>query len=187
MRSFTILSLAATAAFSLFSSAAPIFDTVNGAVDDAITTVKNTNVDKTVGSIADKQRRALPSVPQILNTLITDLTPIVSQISKFLSKFTLVINIESYFLLLLGALEGSTVSRATASPLFTQVTDIVSTAVNDVQQLVGAPVGTVLASVDGTVTVAVSDVAVLASKALSVRILPYDLYYDRNQPLIRPP
>ena len=186
MRSFTILSLAATAAFSLFSSAAPIFDTVNGAVDDAITTVKNTNVDKTVGSIADKQRRALPSVPQILNTLITDLTPIVSQISKFLSKFTLVINIESYFLLLLGALEGSTVSRATASPLFTQVTDIVSTAVNDVQQLVGAPVGTVLASVDGTVTVAVSDVAVLASKALSVRILPY-VYYDRNQPLIRPP
>ncbi|PAV17595.1 hypothetical protein PNOK_0608100 [Pyrrhoderma noxium] len=147
MRSFTILSLAATAAFSLFSSAAPIFDTVNGAVDDAITTVKNTNVDNTVGSIADKQRRALPSVPQILNTLITDLTPVVSQIS---------------------ALEGSTVSRATASPLFTQVTDIVSTAVNDVQQLVGAPVGTVLASVDGTVTVAVSDVAVLASKALSL-------------------
>lgn len=88
--------------------------------------------------------------------------------------------------MLLGALEGSTVSRATASPLFTQVTDIVSTAVNDVQQLVGAPVGTVLASVDGTVTVAVSDVAVLASKALSVRILPY-IYYDRNQPLIRPP
>lgn len=86
MRSFTILSLAATAAFSLFSSAAPIFDTVNGAVDDAITTVKNTNVDNTVGSIADKQRRALPSVPQILNTLITDLTPVVGQISKFLSK-----------------------------------------------------------------------------------------------------
>ena len=89
----------------------------------------------------------------------------------------------------LDSLTGANATNATVSPLIEQITDIIGKAVDDVKALASAPIETILASVDGTVTVAVSDVAQLLAKVLSVSLsttLAIPSHLTFNYPLARP-
>ena len=82
MRAFTAVSLIATAAFSIFASAAPIgseaLDTVGGVVGGVVATVDGV-VDDVVSL---KARDDLVSVPVILTDLTTKLGPVVGELGE---------------------------------------------------------------------------------------------------------
>ncbi|THH00553.1 hypothetical protein EW145_g7062 [Phellinidium pouzarii] len=148
MRSFNILSLVATAAFSLLAVAAPLSN-VNAHVDsvDKDISIRALEVPKVDASI--NTRDSIKSVPVILNDLSNDLSAVLVEINS---------------------LTTSNCTNATVTPLLNQVVDIVGTAVSDIKKLVGAPVTTILASVDGTATAAVTDVAQLLANILTLVI-----------------
>ena len=76
MRSFGILSLVATVAFSAFSSAAPLkADTVLVARAEVIAR-------RDAASVHVVARTEPPNIPDILDGLIADLTPLVDEISE---------------------------------------------------------------------------------------------------------
>ena len=82
MRSFSLLSLAATVTFSVFSSAAPLSG-YSGAVVGAKVNVPRELADIDVEDNKILSSRAdLPSVPQILNDVTTQLQPVVDKISE---------------------------------------------------------------------------------------------------------
>ncbi|OCB90720.1 hypothetical protein A7U60_g2018 [Sanghuangporus baumii] len=163
MRSFSIFSLAATLALSAFSSAAPLTADGGAHVDVKVNTRELADVDledvKILSSRDDlvdvdvedvkilSSRDDPPSIPKILNDLTAELSPVVDKIN---------------------ALTGADDLVAQLGPLINQAVDIVGTAVSDVNALVGEPVATVLASVDGKVQVSVSDVAQLTSGVLTL-------------------
>ncbi|KAH8109930.1 hypothetical protein DFH11DRAFT_1514948 [Phellopilus nigrolimitatus] len=197
MHSFSILSIAATAAFSVFSAAAPIDIAAavpvavgvrehndilaRGLIDADVehndilarglidADVENNNIlardlidadveknDILARSLVDAEVKdnsilarddQLASVPKILTTLTNDLSAVIGK---------------------LNSLTGDNCTNTTVQPLLNQVVDIVGTAVSDIKKLVGAPVATILASVDGTAQVAVTEVAKLLANVLTL-------------------
>ena len=76
MRSFGIFSLVATVAFSAFSSAAPL------KADTNLVARAEVIARRDVGSVRIVARTELPNIPDILDGLIADLTPLVDEISE---------------------------------------------------------------------------------------------------------
>ncbi|KAI5116696.1 hypothetical protein M0805_000021 [Coniferiporia weirii] len=150
MRSFSILSLAATAALSLFATAAPLSNVNFGKLP-----VKGVEVRELVGlngktvdvSVNTRDVPQLDSVPTILTNAKTQLSTVVVQ---------------------LNSLTITNATTGTVTPLLGQVVNIVGAAVDDVNKLVGAPVGVILASAEGTVQVTITEVAQLLAGVLTV-------------------
>lgn len=97
MRAFTAISLAASAAFSLFASAAPIAQvdvsglvgTVEGTVDGVVSTVVGT-VDDVTSKVGLNLRDEKPSIPVILTDLTSKLGPVTAKLRKtFLQLYLL--------------------------------------------------------------------------------------------------
>ncbi|KAH8109957.1 hypothetical protein DFH11DRAFT_842684 [Phellopilus nigrolimitatus] len=144
MRSFNVLSIAAVAAFSLipFVSAAPVDAAVAAAVD-----VRSV----AVAAAADVRARDCPGVA----TILTDLS----------------INLADP-LLGLSYLTPANATKENITPLLQVVVKVSAGAVVDLTALVGLPIETILASVDGTTTVTVDVIAqLLANVLLSIGLI----------------
>lgn len=107
MRASTAISLAASAAFSLFASAAPIaqvdvsglLGTVDATVDDVVTVATGvvdgvvSDVDGIVTGLG--LRGEILSIPVILTDLTTNLGPVLDELRKYFRKYDL--HFISYF------------------------------------------------------------------------------------------
>ena len=157
MRSFGIFSLVATAALSLFASAAPA---PGGPVKVDVAAAAKVH--------ALRQRDTeLRSVPVILTGLIVELTPTCNELREW-SIFMGLVNF------LTKCIEYITKDNCTSevlTPHFNKMVSCISSATAEIKLLVGADLSVILAGVDATVQVTVAAVAELLCSVLHVGIL----------------
>ncbi|OCB90721.1 hypothetical protein A7U60_g2019 [Sanghuangporus baumii] len=141
MRSFGIFTLAVAVTLSAFSWAAPL------KADNGLVARADVITRRNIESVNIVARTEQPNIPDILDGLIADLTPLVDEIT---------------------ALTGTEDVVAALDPILEKVVDLVGGAAGNVDGLLGSPVAAILTSASGTLPISVSDVAQLIVKVLTL-------------------
>ena len=153
MRSFGIFSLVATAALSLFASAAPA---PGGPVKVDVAAAAKVH--------ALRQRDTeLRSVPVILTGLIVELTPTCNELREWS-----IFETDKILILCIEYITKDNCTSEVLTPHFNKMVSCISSATAEIKLLVGADLSVILAGVDATVQVTVAAVAELLCSVLHV-------------------